>query len=219
MASSATPPALALRAACRGRFRCCAAAPGGGAIGGARTARAASRMPTFCKAREQELEACAQRAEAAPPKTKQKLRAEIEALGDDRRKLNTDLIGTAARLREVEARLSRGRGSASRRSRSRNSALRQSLTERRDVIAEILAALQRMGRRPPPALLVSPEDAAKSVRSAIVLGAVVPEMRERAEAPGLRSVGACRSCAADIAGRAHAARGRPQSTVRTSSSA
>jgi septal ring factor EnvC (AmiA/AmiB activator) len=38
-----------------------------------------------------------------------------------------------------------------------------------------------MGRRPPPALLVSPEDAANSLRSAIVLGAFVPELRDRAE--------------------------------------
>ena len=46
----------------------------------------------------------------------------------------------------------------------------------------MLAALQRIGRRPPPALLVSPEDALQSVRSAIMLGAVVPEMRAQAEA-------------------------------------
>jgi septal ring factor EnvC (AmiA/AmiB activator) len=38
-----------------------------------------------------------------------------------------------------------------------------------------------MGRRPPPALLVGPEDAAKTVRSAIVLGAVLPELRAQAE--------------------------------------
>ena len=73
--------------------------------------------------------------------------------------------------------------------------LRQSLDERREIIAEILAALQRMGRRPPPALLVSPEDAAKAVRSAIVLGAVVPEMRARAD-----------RLAADLGGVAETAR-------------
>ena len=45
------------------------------------------------------------------------------------------------------------------------------------MLAEVLAALQRMGRNPPPALLVSPEDALASVRSAILLGAVVPGIR------------------------------------------
>jgi hypothetical protein len=42
--------------------------------------------------------------------------------------------------------------------------------------------LQRIGRDPPPALLVSPEDALSSVRSAILLGAVVPEIRAETEA-------------------------------------
>ena len=45
------------------------------------------------------------------------------------------------------------------------------------MIAEVLAALQRLGRRPPPALLVSPEDALQSVRAAILLGAVLPDMK------------------------------------------
>ncbi len=79
--------------------------------------------------------------------------------------------------------------------------MRHSLDERRDEIAEVLAALQRMGRRPPPALLVSPDDAAKTVRSAIVLGAVVPEMRAEADrlATDLNQLQKLRT---DIAGRA-----------------
>ena len=51
------------------------------------------------------------------------------------------------------------------------------MRSRRAVIAEVLAALQRLGRRPPPALLVSPEDALQSVRAAILLGAVLPDMK------------------------------------------
>jgi septal ring factor EnvC (AmiA/AmiB activator) len=41
--------------------------------------------------------------------------------------------------------------------------------------------LQRIGRQPPPALLVSPEDALRAVRTAITLGAVLPEMRAQAD--------------------------------------
>jgi septal ring factor EnvC (AmiA/AmiB activator) len=44
-----------------------------------------------------------------------------------------------------------------------------------------LAALQRAGRRTPPALLVRPEDALQSLRTAMLLGSVVPELRGRAE--------------------------------------
>jgi septal ring factor EnvC (AmiA/AmiB activator) len=59
--------------------------------------------------------------------------------------------------------------------------IRASLAERADVLAEVLGALQRMGINPPPAILVRPEDALASVRSAILLGAVVPELRHETE--------------------------------------
>lgn len=55
------------------------------------------------------------------------------------------------------------------------------LWERRGALAEVLAALQRMGLNPPPALLVTPEDALGSVRSSILLSAVVPHMRAETE--------------------------------------
>jgi septal ring factor EnvC (AmiA/AmiB activator) len=59
--------------------------------------------------------------------------------------------------------------------------IRRSLSARRGVLAEVLGALQRMGLNPPPAILVRPEDALSSVRSAILLGAVVPELRAETE--------------------------------------
>ncbi|MCA0011547.1 murein hydrolase activator EnvC [Mesorhizobium sp. B292B1B] len=59
--------------------------------------------------------------------------------------------------------------------------IRASLMARRDVLAEVLGALQRMGLNPPPAILVKPEDALSSVRSAILLGAVVPELRQQTD--------------------------------------
>ncbi|MER9180920.1 murein hydrolase activator EnvC [Mesorhizobium sp. M0767] len=59
--------------------------------------------------------------------------------------------------------------------------IRASLAARRDVLAEVLGALQRMGLNPPPAILVKPEDALSSVRSAILLGAVVPELRHQTD--------------------------------------
>jgi septal ring factor EnvC (AmiA/AmiB activator) len=130
------------------------------------------------KARGQELASIRAEQQRAA-ETEAKLRAEIVAFGNDRRKLNTDLIGTAARLRDVETRLAATEGRLAPLE-DQEQALHASLKERRGTIAEVLAALQRMGRRPPPALLVSPEDAATTLRSAIVLGAVVPELRDRA---------------------------------------
>lgn len=61
-------------------------------------------------------------------------------------------------------------------------AVRESLTGRRAVLAEVLGVLQRMGLNPPPAILVTPDDALASVRSAVLLGAVVPGLRKETEA-------------------------------------
>ncbi|MDT6939499.1 murein hydrolase activator EnvC [Brucella pseudogrignonensis] len=65
--------------------------------------------------------------------------------------------------------------------REQEDGIRTSLRARRGVLAEVLAALQRMGLNPPPAILVRPDDALASVRSAVLLGAVVPEMRGQVE--------------------------------------
>jgi septal ring factor EnvC (AmiA/AmiB activator) len=109
------------------------------------------------------------------------LTREIEAIGADRRKLNQDLVDTAGRIRALEGKIA-ATETRLRPLDEQDGKLRQSLEGRREVIANVLTALQRMGRQPPPALLVSPEDALQSVRSAILLGAVVPEMRQQAEA-------------------------------------
>ncbi|PRD44059.1 hypothetical protein C5748_08115 [Phyllobacterium phragmitis] len=65
--------------------------------------------------------------------------------------------------------------------REQEDGIKLSLKERRGVLAEVLAALQRMGLNPPPAILVRPDDALASVRSAVLLGAVVPEMRQQTQ--------------------------------------
>ncbi|MCP4620030.1 MAG: peptidoglycan DD-metalloendopeptidase family protein [Bradyrhizobium sp.] len=131
------------------------------------------------KQREQELEAArAEQKNAA--ELRQRLQAEVAAIGQDRSKLNQQLIDTATQVRAVETRI----GEAEARLLplgSREGEIRGSLESRRSEIVEVLAALQRAGRRTPPALLVRPEDALQSLRTAMLLGAVVPELRVRAE--------------------------------------
>ncbi|UXM94863.1 peptidoglycan DD-metalloendopeptidase family protein [Bartonella sp. HY329] len=58
----------------------------------------------------------------------------------------------------------------------------KNLAKRRAEFSEVLAAIERLGLKPPPAILVHPDDALKAVRSAALLGAVVPDMRERMKA-------------------------------------
>jgi septal ring factor EnvC (AmiA/AmiB activator) len=145
----------------------------------AATSQTAAPSPDAIKQREQELEmARAQQKSAA--ELQEKLKADIAAIGQDRGKLNQQLIDIAGRVRGVEARI----GDAEARLRpldAREQQIRSSLDSRRSEIVEVLAALQRAGRRAPPALLVRPEDALQSLRTAMLLGSVVPEMRAQAE--------------------------------------
>jgi len=132
------------------------------------------------RAREAELESIrrsidvSQRRQAA-------LREEIEGLESDRASLNAELLSTAQRLRQteddvrtIEARVDQLH--------ARGDAIRLSLNERRSVMAEVLMALQRMGRTPPPAILSRPEDALAAIRGSILAGAVLPDIRVEAEA-------------------------------------
>jgi septal ring factor EnvC (AmiA/AmiB activator) len=109
------------------------------------------------------------------------LKREIEQIGADRGKLNKDLIDTAARLRGVEVKIEATQARLEPLDANERN-IRKSLDERRAVIGEVLAALQRIGHRPPPALITRPEDALQAVRTAMVLGAVLPEMRHQVEA-------------------------------------
>ena len=132
------------------------------------------------KQRDQDLKA-ARDAHSKSIETEAAIKREIEQIGADRRKLNQDLIDTAGRIRGVEAQVA----ATETRLESLDGnelGIRKSLEGRRAVIGEVLAALQRIGHRPPPALIASPEDALQSVRTAMLLGAVLPEMRHEVEA-------------------------------------
>lgn len=130
--------------------------------------------------RESDLKAV-EEAMSANAESRKRLEAEIAVLKTDRARLNGSLIETAEKLRATEDRI---RSLEQRLDGLQNNegAIRRSLDARRSVIVEVLAALQRMGRRPPPAVLVRPEDMLESVRTSMLLGAVLPELRAETEA-------------------------------------
>src|SRR5262245_7030856 len=138
----------------------------------------AEKLETL-KRREEELKTARDK-QRKSAETEVALRREIEQIGADRRKLNQDLIDTAARLRGVESKIAATQDRLKSLD-DNDRSIRKSLDGRRAVIGEVLAALQRIGRRPPPALVASPEDALQSVRTAMVLGAVLPHMRQEVE--------------------------------------
>src|SRR5438093_11420670 len=143
------------------------------------TQQATAVSPDALKQREEELGATREQQRKAA-ELQQKLKADIAAIGQDRSKLNQQLIDIATQVRSVETRI--GETEAGLRPLDiREQQIRASLDSRRSEIVEVLAALQRAGRRTPPALLVRPEDALESLRTAMLLGSVVPELRGRAE--------------------------------------
>lgn len=131
------------------------------------------------KAREQELEAMRAQQKSAT-EIQQRLKADIAAIGRNRSTLNQQLIDVAARVRATETKIAETEARLLPLD-AREQGIRGSLDSRHSEIVEVLAALQRVGRRAPPALLVRPEDALQSLRTAMLLGSVVPEIRARAE--------------------------------------
>lgn len=109
-----------------------------------------------------------------------KLEAEVNGIRKEKAVLTAALIQSAKTekklsedIQDIEARLADLK--------TQRDTISNSLRERRNVLSEVLAGLQRIGLNPPPALLVRPDDALASVRSAILLSAVVPEMRAETE--------------------------------------
>ncbi|HEY0291768.1 MAG TPA: peptidoglycan DD-metalloendopeptidase family protein [Hansschlegelia sp.] len=152
------------------------------ALAGAAAARAQEAAPAPDPAAEQRkaLEIARENLKATQER-RERLAAEIEALKGERGKLQTALIDTAAALREKEPAVQDREKRIANLAESERQ-LKASLVARRGVLADVIAALQRIGRQPPPALLVRPNDALEAIRSAILLGAVVPDMRAEAEA-------------------------------------
>ena len=112
--------------------------------------------------------------------TLRRLDGEIALIKRDREELSRQAVVAARAVQQAEGDISasevRLAGLA-----KQERAARDVLASKHDIISELLAALQRLSRNPPPALIVAPESALQTVRSAIILGAVLPELRAEAE--------------------------------------
>jgi septal ring factor EnvC (AmiA/AmiB activator) len=107
---------------------------------------------------------------------KAEARRQIEALREELRRLasrqaqsSRDVASARARLQMLNV---------------RETALTAELGRDRNRLARLLGALQLFRREPPPALLVSPQDARDAVRAAILIRAMTPALERRARAYG-----------------------------------
>ena len=107
---------------------------------------------------------------------RRRIEADIETIRADRARLNAALIDTTAKVQDTERQIDAGNARLATLEGSEN-ALRRSLDSRRGVIADVLAVLQRMGRSPPPAILVRPQDMTQAIRAAMLLGSVLPDLK------------------------------------------
>lgn len=108
------------------------------------------------------------------------LKAELAELEGDQTRQNAALIAAAQRVKmaeievaDVEERLSALIVS--------EMEVRGRLDGSKAEIANVLAALERISLNPPPPLIVDPDDALGSARSAILIAAIVPQLRAKAD--------------------------------------
>jgi septal ring factor EnvC (AmiA/AmiB activator) len=111
---------------------------------------------------------------------KKVLEAQSEAAAKEVAETRAKLISTAAKVQAGEAEVS----ASEVRLNDLNTAeaeLLKKLEKHRANIATLLGALARLDRNPPPALAVKPDDALGAIRSAILMGEAVPELKTEAE--------------------------------------
>ena len=118
---------------------------------------------------------------ALSQETLSRLEGEVKAIENDTLKLRAELVETGQRMREAETAILSAEARIQAMA-ANEEAVKASLNARRGTLIEVIATLQRMGRRPPPALLVRPDDVLEAIRTAMLLGAVLPEMRDETNA-------------------------------------
>ena len=107
------------------------------------------------------------------------IQGDLAEIKHEREKLNAKLLETAALIQKGEGRLSGIEGKLTEMERQETD-LRADLSKNSDRIAKLMAALQRMGRNPPPVLFTQRTDALQMVRSAMLLASAFPELRKDA---------------------------------------
>ena len=134
------------------------------------------------------------RAEVTDPSELENLKAQVGTSLERKKKLEADaaeaaqdvgatrrkLITTAAKVQKSEAAVSASEARLQKLATDEAELLAQ-LQARRARMADLLGALARLDRNPPPALAVRPDDALGAIRGAILLGEAVPELKAQAD--------------------------------------
>lgn len=107
------------------------------------------------------------------------LTAQRAQINEEAARLSSKLIAGAARLQAREAQATATEFRLAKLT-VKEGEINKRLVLERGKLAELLAGLQRIERSPPPALAVQPENALDAVRSAMLLGTIIPEIKQEA---------------------------------------
>lgn len=154
---------------------------------GCLVAAVAAAMPHLASAQQpavgkdearKRLESEAGRLEATQRRGKE-LQSDLAKIAAERERINARLVETGKLIQQSEAQLSLIESRLGELG-AQEQHLRQSLEARHGSISALLAAMQRMGRNPPPVMVTRREDALSMVRSAMLLAQAFPELKSQA---------------------------------------
>ena len=129
---------------------------------------------------EEKLKTIQERLEKSSDKAKE-LENDNAELNKQAEELSQKMISVAASIQAREGQISAGEARLKKLTFEEN-ALRGELGQKKKTLTELLAGLQRLEKNPPPALVVNPDNALSAVRSAMLLGTIIPEIRQEANA-------------------------------------
>ena len=115
----------------------------------------------------------------ATQKRSKEVQAERDKTAADGARINARLLETGKLIHLSEAKLSAIEAQLGE-LQAQEKHLRGSLEQRHGAISALLAAMQRMGRNPPPVMVTRREDALTMVRSAMLLAAAYPGLKDQA---------------------------------------
>ncbi len=132
---------------------------------------AAAQTPDDLNSIEQQID--------ASKTLQEQMAAEREAIVREQEALSEKLIAVAEKIQSREAAILAAEERLGELS-AEQLRIHSGLAARREEISRLLAGLQRIERNPPPALVVEPTDVLSALRSAMMFGTIVPELRQEA---------------------------------------
>ena len=116
-------------------------------------------------------------------KMRKEIQSDVDKLASERERINARLVETGKLIQQSEAQLTQIEGRLGELEKQEEN-LRRQLQAKHGTISGLLAAMQRMGRNPPPVMVTQREDALSMVRSAMLIASAFPELRNEAVALG-----------------------------------